>query len=216
MISLNSQLSILNSLQVQAVDEAAEVGGEQFHADGQQNDTEEFTEDGDECAAKETLQAVDIAQHKVVDNNVDEQGNEDVHVVILGTEGDDGGQCPRSRNEREGDRDYGRAPAGGIVLEDFHPQNHLESHDEQYNGTRNGKGLDVDTEQFQGRIAQKEEDDKDEQRDEGCVERMELVAAVFEGEKDGDGTRDVDDGKEDQKGTYDLDKINHNDCGIEY
>ena len=45
---------------------------------------------------------------------------------------------------------------------------------------------------------------------------MVLVAAVFEGEKDGDGTRDVDDGKEDQKGTYDLDNIYHNDCGIEY
>ncbi len=170
----------LGLLQVETVDDAAEVGGEKFDTDGQQDDTKEFAQDGYEGAAQDVFEFVDVAEHQIVDADVDEQCNKDVDVAVFGSERDDGGESPGSGNEREGYGHHGRAAVAGIVFEDLHSQYHLEGHDEKDYGARYGKRLDVDAEELQGGIAQKEEDDKNQQRDECGVEGMEFVAAVLE------------------------------------
>lgn len=44
----------------------SKIGCQQFDTDGQEDDTEEFAQDGNECTAKQTFQFVDIPQHKIV------------------------------------------------------------------------------------------------------------------------------------------------------
>ena len=186
------------------MDYAAEVGGDEFYADGQEDNAKEFAEDGDEGATQDFFETVDVAQHYVVYYYVGEECDEDVDVGILGTEGYDGGEGTGTGNEGEGNGYHRGAAAAAVVLEDFNSENHLECHDKEHDGTCHGKGLNVYTEEFECCIAKEKEDDEDEQGDERGIEGMVFVAAVFQGEEDGDGTRDVDDGKENQKCAYNL------------
>ena len=75
--------------------------------------------------------------------------HDDVLDVVLGPQGQDGGEGSGSGYEREDDWDYGCRASGSLVLEYLYIQNHLAGQYEDDDRAGYGKRLDIYAEEGQ-------------------------------------------------------------------
>ena len=119
---------------------------EHIDRDGEQNHAEELAENENQGWPEQILDFVEIADDHVVQGDVKEKANEDVHDGVVGTEGEQTREGARSCDERERHRHDARAAAHVLVLDDFASQNHLHREDEQHKRARHSEGCGVDAE----------------------------------------------------------------------
>ena len=189
------------------MDDNGEVGGEEFDGDGYQDDTEELAEDEDHLVAEPALEFLEEADDDIVDDDVEQEGEEDVDGGILGAEREERGDGAGTGNEREGDGDDGGSRAHALVLDEFASHDHLEGEQEEHEGTRDGEGGDVDAEEVEEGFAGEEEEQEEAEGHAGGVEGFDVLAAVLHADEDGDGTGDVDDGEHDDEGADNFDDV---------
>ena len=189
-----------------------EVARKELDGHGQEDDAEEFSQDIDDVGSEPVGDFVEVAQHDVVDHDIEEETYHDVDRLVLGMERDEGCDGARPGDEGKGDGHDAGTRRGGFVLDDITPQNHLEGQDEEHHGAGNGKGGHVDAEEAQQGIAEEIESDEEQQCDTCGLEGFDFRPLVAHRDEDGDGARDVDDGKHHEEGAEYLDKTNHSTC----
>lgn len=180
------------------------VAGKQFDGHSQQDDSEELPQHIDDVGPQPMGDFVKVAQDEEVDDDVGGQANHDVDGLVLGMERDEGRDGSRSGNEGEGDGDDACTRRGGFVLDDVAPEYHLEGEDEEHHGAGHSEGGHVDAEEVQQGVAEEVEADEEHQGGGGGLQGFDLRPFLAHGHKDGDGTRDVDDGEHDEEGAENL------------
>ena len=114
------------------------IGREQLDGDGKEDDAEEFAEDVDTSLAEDALCYVELD-------------------VVLGPQGQDGGEGSGSGYEREDDGHDGGGASGALVFEYLDVQDHLAGQYEDDDRAGYGKGLDVHAEEGQYGVSEKQE-----------------------------------------------------------
>ena len=185
-------------------EDGGNVAGKELDSHGQQDDTEELAEHVDDVGSEPMGDFVEVAQDKVVDDDVDGQANHDVDGGVFGAQRDEGRDGAWTRDEWEGDRHDAGARGGGLVLDNVASENHLESKDEEHHGAGHGERRHVDAEESQQGLADDKEAHKEQQGSDGGMQGLDGGAFVAHGDEDGDGARDVDDSEHDEEGAENL------------
>ena len=97
------------------------VVGEEFDGHRQKDNPKELPQHIDDIGAQPSADFIEIAQHDVVDDDVDGQADHDVHGGLSCIERDKGGDGSGSGNEREGDGNDAGTRRGGLVFDDVAP-----------------------------------------------------------------------------------------------
>ena len=188
------------------MDDDGDIVGEEFQGDGQEYDAEELAEHIDHLVAEPALEFFQHSDDDIVDDDVEEEADEDIHRGVLGAEGEQGGDGAGAGDEGEGHGDDGGSRAGTFVLNKLSSHDHFQGQEEEHEGSGDGEGVDVDAEEVEDGFAGEEEDEEESESHAGGLQRFDVLTAVFHADKDGNGPCDVDDGVHHDEDADDLDK----------
>ena len=160
------------------------------------------------------VDAVQLTDDDVVQQDVEQQGDDDVDNGIVGSQREQGRQCTWTCNQREGDGDDAGTAFASLVLDDFASENHLHGEDEQHECACHGKRFLVDAEEFQQGVTGKEESQKQGQGRQTGLSRLDGLVLSLHAHEDGDGAEDVNDGSHDDKGAKDFYKVDLREHGF--
>ena len=203
----HSSLTTHYFLQSRVSDDDGDIVGEKLQGDSQQNDAEELTKHIDHLVAQPALEFFEESDDDIVDDDIQQEADEDVHRSIFGAEREEGGDGSGTSDEGEGHGNDGGSRAGTLVLDELASHHHLQGQKEKHEGTGDGEGVDVNAEEVEDGFAGEEEDQEEAEGHAGGLQRLDMLATVFHADKNGDGARDIDDGVHHDEDADNLDKI---------
>ena len=162
-------------------DQKGQIGGEQFDRNGQQDNAKEFLEDVNNSGSQNFFKLFGHFENQINHNHITEYGQQNINVIKLGADGEQGCQSAGSGQQRKNNR-YKSGVFGGIglVFEDFNIQNHFHGNDEDNQRAGNGKRRDVYVEQVKKSFSAVEKYQKDNQRQNAGFGGVNPFAALFE------------------------------------
>jgi hypothetical protein len=179
------------------------ITGEKLHRHSKQDDAEHLLQHCDAPCTKDALNGLGASQHKIDNDDVDDNGYKDVRQIEFSTDGNEGGHASSPCDQWESQwHDGGHIGMERVIFsEELHPENHLQSDKKDYQGTRHSKGIHIDSDEVDDALSHKEEAHHDEQGDDTGLLRIDLSAFLLEVQDDGHIADDVDDREEDQAGS---------------
>lgn len=189
-------------------EDAGDAASKEFNGHGEQDDTKEFAQHIDHVRTQFVGDLVEVADDKIVEYDIQEKTDEDVHRGILSPQGYEGSDGTRSSDEGERYRHHASATGCGLVLYYLATQHHLEGEDEEHQSAGDSEGSRVDTEEVEECIAHEIERHEEDKSHEGSLERLDGLALIAHRDEDRNGACDVDDGEHNKEGAEDLYDIN--------
>ena len=138
-----------SSVCIGGLEQGGNVGGEELDGDGEEDDAEELAEDVDPSLAEDSFCNVEVSEYEIDDDHVEQYRHDDVLDVVLGPQGQDGGEGSGSGYEREDDGHDGGGASWPLVFEYLYIQNHLAGQYEDDDRAGYGKRLDIYAEEGQ-------------------------------------------------------------------
>jgi hypothetical protein len=178
-----------------------------LYGDCQEDDPEELADRDHSRGAEDPPDHVHGPQNDKNEQQVEQDAQQDHRCVIVGFQGHDRRQGPRTGDEWKGDWDHHTGLGIRFAFEELDTQHHFQPQDKDHDGPADRERSLVDAQNFQELLAPKKEKDHQRAGDQGCFSFMQRADLFLQCGQQGDAADNVDDGEQGEADRQELVQI---------